>query len=127
KKESILILDDEQDLHYVFDRYLGERYDLIHALTMEDALKIGLKSTHIDLVITDIFLPENKTGFEFVYKIRELNKEVPIIIMSAYGDQFTSDLIENIKDTFVCYFINKPFDNDEMETLIEKVLGKKKA
>jgi len=122
--KTILILDDEKDIHYVFSRCLEKKYRLIHSLTHEEAMKECLKESEIDLIITDIFLENQETGFGFVHKIRELNKSIPIIIMSAYGTQFTSDLIENIKNTFECYFINKPFDNDEIEKLIEKLLNK---
>jgi len=121
KNKIILILDDEQDIHYVFDRYLGQRYTLLHAITLDEAIKKCVKEIEIDLIITDIFL-EHGTGFEFVHKIREINNDVPIIIMSAYGDQFTDELINNIKETFKCHFINKPFNNDDMENLIEKLL-----
>lgn len=121
QKQTILILDDERDIHYVFDRYLGEKYNLIHAVDEEEALQKCIKNHNIDLVITDVFLGK-KMGFEFVYKIRDMERDVPIIIMSAYGNRFTEDLIENIKDTFKCVFISKPFDNDEMEKLIEGLM-----
>ncbi len=122
-KKNILIVDDEEGIHYVFDRYLGNKFSLFHAATVDEAVKKCIKEQQIDLIITDIFL-EKDTGFEFVHKVREMNKKVPIIIMSAYGDQFTTDLIDNIKATFDCHFINKPFDNDEMESLIEELLKK---
>ena len=123
-KKSILILDDEQDIHYVFDRYLGDKYNLIHALNLEEAVKGCLKEKKIDLIITDVFL-EKESGVEFVHKIRDIDKKTPIIIMSAYGDRFTEELIEGLKVTFESYFIKKPFDNDEMEALIEKLISKK--
>ena len=72
-------------------------------------------------MVTDIFLG-GETGFELVNMIREMTDNIPIVIMSAYADVLSENLIAGFRETFECHFVKKPFDNDDMEKLIRKLV-----
>ena len=38
-EKTILILDDENDIHYVFDRILNDDYNLVHAHSVQEAVQ----------------------------------------------------------------------------------------
>lgn len=121
EKKRILVLDDEEAIHYIFDRMLGEDYELIHATSIQESLAKCFQVKELDLVITDVFLG-GETGIELVGEIREFRKNIPIIIMSAYADEMTEKVIANIKEMFHCEFVDKPFENKTIENLVKHLL-----
>lgn len=71
-----------------------------------------------DLIITDLRMP-GMTGFEFLSRIREINEEVPVIVMTGYSS------VENAVDAMkrgASDFIKKPFDFAELRMLIERTI-----
>lgn len=120
--KTILVLDDEQSIHYVFDRILKSKYQLLHSYNVKEAIAKSFLSKEVDLVITDVFLG-GETGLELVGRIRELVDDIPIIIISAYADAMTAEVIHKIENTFNCHFVRKPFDNEEMEALVASILA----
>ncbi len=73
-----------------------------------------------DLIIADIKMP-NLDGLEMAEKIQEFNKECKFIIITGYGDfEYAKKAIKlNAVD-----FIQKPIDDDELTTAIEKSVSK---
>ncbi|MEP6673543.1 MAG: response regulator transcription factor [Ferruginibacter sp.] len=80
-----------------------------------------------DICVLDIMLP-NKDGFAIAEEIRQLDKEVPIIFLTAKAQ--TDDLVKGFK-TGANDYIRKPFSMEELIVRIENVLryrnGEKKA
>ena len=59
------------------------------------------KEHNIDLILTDIHMPK-KNGLEMVKNIRETNKEIPILILSAYNEsRFFLDSIKYGVDGYI--------------------------
>ncbi|MEW8586761.1 MAG: response regulator, partial [Candidatus Thiodiazotropha sp.] len=74
--------------------------------------KKELKKGDIDLVVTDVLLPDG-TGIELFSDISHNFPGIPVILMTAYGD--ISDAVAVVKDGALDY-LTKPFDiNDFMK------------
>jgi sigma-B regulation protein RsbU (phosphoserine phosphatase) len=121
---KILIVDDEPDLEHLikqkFRRKVREKeFEFFAALNGLEALRILENNHEIDLILTDINMPE-MDGLILLEKIRELNNPLlKAIIVSAYGD------MENIRTAMnrgAFDFITKPINFDDLEITINKTL-----
>ncbi|MCT4594406.1 MAG: response regulator transcription factor [Anaeromicrobium sp.] len=84
ENELILVVDDEKEIRDLLSIYLkGEGYDTILGSDGEEALHI-LNNQKIDLIILDVMMP-NMDGISACIEIRK-SKNIPIIILSAKGD-----------------------------------------
>ncbi len=80
----ILIIDDDDNIIRLLNRILKNAgYDVIEAVNGREGLKV-FKKDQIDLVITDIFMPE-KEGMETVVELQMINPEIKIIAISGGG------------------------------------------
>lgn len=86
-KKTILVLDDEQSIRTLFeDEFKDEGYEVISTDSGEDALNmIGSANPKIDLITLDIKMPK-MDGLDFLAKVREKHRELPIIICTAYNN-----------------------------------------
>ena len=82
---KILVVEDDRDLNRTVCSYLSRNgYIAIGAFDADEAYDKMLDST-IDLIISDIMMPR-VDGFELAATIRESNKTIPILFMSARYD-----------------------------------------
>ena len=82
---NILVLDDEAKLNKIICKYLEDHgFHAVSCLSGNEAFDkmIDIK---IDLIISDIMMPE-MDGFEFSRLVREQDKTIPILFMSARDD-----------------------------------------
>jgi sigma-B regulation protein RsbU (phosphoserine phosphatase) len=122
---KILVVDDEPDLEILinqkFRREIKEsKYHFIFANNGVDALKKLNEDPEIELVLTDINMPE-MDGLTLLTKIKELkNPLMHSVIVSAYGD------ILNIRTAMnggAFDFIVKPIDLTDLEITINKAVN----
>ena len=91
----VLVVDDEPDVEALFRQQFRrdlktQRFVMDFAVSAADALsRIArpIEQTLI-LILSDINMP-GMTGLEMLPKVRELRPEVPIIMITAYGDPET--------------------------------------
>ena len=82
---KILLVDDETDFTQPMSFWLKSKgYSVMVASNGESAIKI-VKDETPDIVFMDLNMPV-MDGVTAVKKIREFNKEIPVIIISAYVD-----------------------------------------
>ncbi len=114
---KILIVDDDRLLQNSLRNILAEKYDITVAGSGEEALNV-LKKLPIDLVLLDVRLP-GMDGIETLTRIKEIEQDVQVIMMTAYEDVKT--VIVSMK-IGACDYLVKPLEIDELEIIIEKVL-----
>ena len=117
RMKTILIADDEPNVHYSFNRILAEDYRIESAASSEELLEKTIAHKP-DLIITDILLPE-KSGLETLAEIKELDARLPVIVMTAYGTMETA--IEAMRLGAYEYTL-KPFDVPWMQDAIRRAL-----
>lgn len=81
----ILVVDDDKDLNQTVCTYLNDcGFDTKGVLSANAAYDEMYNSLY-DLIISDIMMPE-VDGFEFAENVRQVNKHIPILFMSAKDD-----------------------------------------
>jgi DNA-binding NtrC family response regulator len=114
----ILVVDDERAIGIAIQRLLSRRgYAVETALSGEDAVE-KLTSGSYQLVITDLNL-KGITGMEVLQAAKERSPDSAVIMITAYGSEKIA--VEAMKAGSTDY-LPKPFDNDELELVVERVL-----
>jgi len=113
----ILIVDDDRLLQNSLRAILAEKYDPLIAGSGEEALRL-LKKEAVDLVLLDIRLP-GIDGLETLQRIKTLDGELAIIMMTAYEDVKT--VVNSMKMGAYDYLV-KPLEIEMFELVIEKAL-----
>ena len=117
---SILIIDDEKSIRKTLTEILTyEGYKIDEASDGEEGLK-KFKEKNYDLVLCDIKMPK-LDGIEFLEKAKEINDEVPIIIISGHGNIETA--VEAVKKGAYDY-ISKPPDLNRMLITLRNAMDK---
>jgi len=119
-KKVVLYVEDDLKLQSNIKQILENFFDEVFiACDGDEALDVYIqKQNKIDLIITDINMP-NTDGISLCKHIREYDKKLPIIIMSAYTD--TDYLLDSIDLNIVTY-ITKPFTTKKVFLMLDKML-----
>ena len=117
---NLLIVDDESEMVYMLSLILSKFFKNVFTTTNpKEALNLFIKQK-IDMIITDLKMPEID-GIEFSKLIKSYDKEVPIIILTAYTK--TEDMIELIKIGVNNYLV-KPIDEEMLFSVLQAELEK---
>jgi two-component system response regulator (stage 0 sporulation protein F) len=120
KQKSILVVDDEEVIREYFQKVLSG-YRVMAAASGEEALAL-LRHDRPDLVLLDIRLP-GIDGIQTLKKIKEFDKSITVIMLSAFGDRNTSKQATK----FGAYaFLSKPFDLTETKEILQAASANKK-
>ena len=117
---SILIIDDEKAIRKTLSEILSyEGYKIDEAADGEEGLK-KFSSAAYDVVLCDIKMPK-LDGIEFLEKAREINADVPVIVISGHGNIDTA--VEAVKKGAFDY-ISKPPDLNRLLITLRNALDK---
>jgi len=115
---KVLLVDDEMGiLDTLRILFRGEGYQVLTALGGEEALEI-ISREKPDLVVTDIRMP-GTTGLEVLSRTREVDPEIPVILMTAQASLQSAVRAVN-EGAF--YYLQKPFANDELLAICRRAL-----
>ena len=116
KKIRILVVDDEENIRLLFKEELEEENYLVEvASNGYDALE-KFKKSHFDLVVMDIKMP-GMDGIQALNEIKNINKDQPVILCSAYGE-FKQDFSSWVSDGYIV----KSADTGELKQTIKNIL-----
>lgn len=114
KKISILIVDDEESVRDSLSSwFIEDGYRVECAENAKKALSI-LESDTFDIILTDLKMP-GMDGLELLQRIKTLNKDSIIIVMTAFASVDTA--VKALKEGAFDY-VTKPFDPDDLSHLI---------
>jgi len=119
----ILVVDDETDLEILikqkFRRQIREHeYDFVFAINGVDALQKLEENKDIDIVLSDINMPE-MDGLTLLDKLNDINPALKAVIVSAYGDM---DNIRMAMNKGAFDFVTKPVNFDDLDTTMRKTI-----
>lgn len=123
RTQRVLILDDESSLRTALFRVLDRKgLNVITANRIEEAKLLVQGENALDLAILDLNLPDGD-GIEFMSFLKNLNPSVEVIILTGHGS-IESAIRATQKGAF--HFVTKPFNLDELMSLVDKALTHKK-
>jgi two-component system NtrC family response regulator len=115
---TILIVDDEPNYQIVLSELLkDEGYEVFTADSGLAGLPI-VYSTDLDLVLSDMKMP-GMDGIQFLAKIKEFNKELPVILITAYAE--VEKAVEAMRLGAFTY-LAKPFSNQQLIASTRKAI-----
>jgi signal transduction histidine kinase/ActR/RegA family two-component response regulator len=123
-KETILIVEDEPVLREMAHTILGGcGYHILEAGSGVEALRVWeQQQVAIDLVLTDMVMPEGLSGMDLAEKLRAANPELKIIFASGYS-------MENIDTGFIRKtrgaFLQKPYTHVTLAQAVRDCLDEK--
>jgi signal transduction histidine kinase len=119
KAGTIMVVDDDPDILNVVCLLLRENaYTTIPCRSGAGALEKLLHAS-VDVVLTDIKMPDGLSGIDLLDQLHILYPEVPVILMTAYADLNTA--IDAIKKG-AFDFIQKPYKQEQLIYSVEKAL-----
>lgn len=119
KQKTILLADDDVNLRRVLEFQLTEAgYKVLTAQDGAEALDVFI-GNDLDCVVTDLRMPK-LSGLELLEKIKAANAEIPVIVITAFGEVETA--VTAMKAGAFDY-INKPFNRDEILLTLERALN----
>ena len=114
----ILVVEDDEKLNRAVCTYLrANGYEAKGVLSASDAYD-AMYSQLYDFIISDIMMP-GIDGFEFAKTVRELNKNIPLLFMSARDDLAAKR--EGFQIGIDDYIV-KPFELDELLMRVQALL-----
>jgi signal transduction histidine kinase/CheY-like chemotaxis protein len=114
----VLVVDDEPQIREVICTMLADRGFVVKAADGAKAALAVLKSESIDLVCTDMVMPD-MSGAKLISEIKLCSPKTPIIVCSAYG---IDDEVSRRVARGEVLFLSKPFTGQALLDLVHKAL-----
>jgi len=115
--KKILVVDDEDNIRLLYQEELRDAgYEVALAGNADEALA-KIEESPPDLITLDVKLP-GMSGLDFLKKLKENHKDIPVIVCSAYG---------TYKQEFKLWaseaYVVKSADLRELKTTIKEILN----
>lgn len=115
---NILVVEDDVKLNQIVCTHLEKNgYIVKGCFTAEEAYDVMYKSFY-DMIISDIMMPKTD-GFEFLENVRKINKNIPVIFMTAKDDYASKEKGFNLG---VDDYMVKPIDLNELSLRVGAIL-----
>jgi DNA-binding NtrC family response regulator len=116
---DVLVVDDEPVVRDAIRRVLGHvGLEVVTVSDAEGALAHPASGT-CRLVLCDLMLP-GRSGLDALQELRARRPELPIVMMTGYA---TAANAERVRGAGATAFLPKPFDEDELLTLVRHALA----
>ena len=118
---TIIVVDDDRDVRENMGDLLSTQYQHIREYDSPQPVLAELARHDPVIILTDLRMPGGD-GLEFAKKIRACDADLPVILMTGYGD--ISIAVDAMKHG-VYDFIEKPVDTDHLLKSIERAVDKR--
>jgi len=122
-KYRVAVVDDEPMVTQSIRNFLALEtdYEILVFNSPREAIS-ALKSTPVDLVISDYLMPE-LNGIEFFLQLKELQPQATRILLTGYADK--ENAIKAINDVGLYQYIEKPWENEDLKLTIRNGIEKR--
>ena len=141
-RARVLIVDDEKEIHADFESILGRQvgsesddlaaafvaeerveldldFELQHAMNGEEAYELiaagRRRDEPIAVAYVDVRMPPGIDGVEAVRRIRTIDRDIEIVIMTAYADKSLPEIVNDMELLHKLLYIRKPFSREEVQ------------
>jgi putative two-component system response regulator len=119
--EQILVLDDEPAIGTLVEQLLGEvGYRVLLADSARAAMDL-VSQQRVDLVLSDVVMPGDISGFQLIDALRATRPSLPIVLITGAG---TEEHLSAALDHGAAGFITKPFTAHELCEKVSTVLSR---
>jgi len=118
--ETILVVDDDEDLLELAQQYLQELgYTIVTATNGQQALKVLAEKPSINMLFSDIVMPGGMNGYELAEQVMLINPKLKILLTSGYTSRtLTSTGQASIKAKILV----KPYNQHDMANRVRAIL-----
>ena len=148
----VLVVDDQQEIHTDFremlrpgvagsaadelaEAFLAEDgdtafpdFELLHAMSGEAACEVVRTAREeerpVALAYVDVRMPPGIDGVETVRRVRAIDPEIELVLMTAYTDRRVSDIVRNMELLHKLLYIRKPFAREEVQQITLSLVAK---
>ncbi|MGE5206339.1 MAG: response regulator [Chlamydiota bacterium] len=118
KKPEVLVVEDEASVLFTYRLLLEEQgYRVFPALSSQEAEAV-LARKRFDLVLCDLSLEQNHTGFEVFERVRRRDPDVPCVMLTGYANRET---VERAEQAGISVFF-KPIEIEEFLSTLKNIL-----
>ena len=115
KEAGILIVDDDEDFLFSARVWLKKFFTEVVTINSPNKIIVALQNHQIDVILLDMNFrrgfEDGKEGLYWLSEIKEIDKDVPVILMTAYGEVELA--VEALKNG-ATDFILKPWNNEKL-------------
>lgn len=148
--KRVLIVDDQPEIHADFEEilkskrmstdrlaaaFVGEQnetvlpeFELLHAENGEEAYEMvraaRIENQPIAVAYIDVRMRAGMDGIETIRCIREFERDIEIVLMTAYTDKALPEIIQKMKLLHKLLYIRKPFTREEIQQSTLAMAGK---
>ncbi|MBQ49924.1 MAG: two-component system response regulator [Zetaproteobacteria bacterium] len=119
---KILVVEDAESIRVLITIYLNDSgHEIIEARDGKQGLKILNENHDIDVILSDIHMPV-MDGIEMLNNIKADNKlnKIPVIMITT---ETSGAAVDACREGGAKGFVVKPFEQDKLVQLIERVVG----
>ena len=118
--ENVLVVEDEAQVRHITVTMLKARgYRVLEAATCQDALNLATTEDTIDLLVSDVVMPE-LSGPELATRIRTVHPTIRVLLVSGYS---ADAVARHGVDGAAPSFLQKPFTGNQLARKVREVLG----
>ena len=153
ENDRVLIVDDQPEIHDDFTEmlrpglggvstddlaasFIGQperafslpEFELLHATDGEEACDIvrtaRASNRPIAVVYVDVRMPPGIDGVETTRRMRAIDNDIEVVLMTAYADKSLSEIIRGTASLHKLLYIRKPFSREEIQQITLSLVGK---
>lgn len=118
----ILVIEDENHIRTLLSKLLEqEGYEVLTATNGKEGLRVLHANLLIDVIVTDIFMPE-KEGLETIKEIKKEFPDVKIIAISGGGHKGNMSFLTIAKHIGANTALKKPFSIEDLSNAIKALI-----
>ena len=152
ENNRVLVVDDQAEIHDDFREMLKPEplemsggklaasflveeaqaplphFELLHARTGEDALAVVRSGKErefpVAVAYVDIRMPPGMDGLETIRRLRQIDRDVEIVIMTAYTDMTLTEIVRGMERLHKVLYIRKPLTREEIQQMTHSLVEK---
>ncbi len=121
-RDKIIVIDDEPNLRKILEAFLSRQGFEVFAFEGFTQAMETLNTENISVVVTDLSMPGH-SGLDVLKYCKEYSPDLPVVMITAFG---TVEAAVTALKNGAFDFVLKPFDQDELNRIIEKAIQTRK-